>query len=58
MTKKMTHDDSLFFALCENVIESNSLNTFLILLVFVHKVSGSSYRFMLLIWVSFQPFKV
>ena len=28
------------------------------ILVLVHKVSGSSYSFMLLIWVCFQPFKV
>ena len=28
------------------------------ILVLVHKVHGSSYRLMLLIWVCFQPFKV
>ena len=28
------------------------------ILVLVHKVPGSSYRFMLLIWVGFQSFKV
>ena len=29
MTKKMTHDNSLFFALCENVIESNTIKCYL-----------------------------
>ena len=29
MTKKMTHDNSLFFALCENVIELHPIKCFL-----------------------------
>lgn len=28
MTKRITHDDSLIFALCENVIELSSINAY------------------------------
>ncbi|HNZ98648.1 aldo/keto reductase [Ruminococcus sp.] len=51
------HNELIVGKALEDVRENVVIATKLIL-VLVHKVSGSSYRLMLLIWVCFQPFKV